>query len=259
MPTTYFSPTIKIPALKPNHLSEGSYTCIQDEIKAYSVFGRSSSPNINYNCGQKKAIIVAHDMFGFTLNSEQICDIIAGQGYRVVMPYLFLDEPYTRERAYAECNIERFSWISKVAPVGHINLVIDKTISYLRKEGIENFGICGLSWGGKVAALASQNRIFSAAITIHTPWLTFDDLKDIQCPIAIITSGDLQDLSHAVTSLQKTKPFARKIVHVRFQNLRYGWLSVFGDFTNPVIADLATDVLKVAITFFKENLGIRSY
>ncbi|CAG8482126.1 9880_t:CDS:2 [Ambispora gerdemannii] len=258
MPTTYFSPTVIIPTIKPNHVLEGSYILIQDEIKTYSVLGQSS-PSSNRNGNQKKAIIVTHDMMGFNNVSNQICDIIASQGYRVMMPYLFLDEPYTRERAVLESNVERFAWIARVAPVDHLTRVIDKTILQLRTEGFEDMGVLGLSWGGKVAALASQNKAFSAAITIHTPWLTFNDLKDTECPICLITPGDLQDLTPVVKSLQEIKPFARKIVHARFQDLRYGLLSMFTDFANPMVAELATDVLRVAVTFLKENLGIRNY
>ncbi|KAG9290531.1 hypothetical protein G9A89_002506 [Geosiphon pyriformis] len=248
MTTTYFSPTITLPVIKSTHISEGAYITIGN-IDAYCV-GRAKN---------KKAVIVGHDMMGFTPRSEQLCDIIASQGYQVVMPYLFLGESYTLERGKRETNLDRFIWVSQVAPIEHQKSVIEQTLQYLRAEGIDDFGFFGASWGGKCAALASHNKAFSAVVLVHVPWLSNEDFIDTQCPIAILTPGDLRDLTPIVQTLKSTKPFARKIVHKRFPEARYGWIGTFSDYTNPSVAEQTTEAMRIAVTFFRENIGIRNY
>ncbi|CAG8561543.1 10144_t:CDS:2 [Ambispora gerdemannii] len=246
--TTYFSPTVKLPVIQPTHISEGSYKTIGD-LNAYCV-GRPKN---------KKAVIVSHDMMGFNPRSEQLCDIIASQGFYVVMPYFFNDEPYTIERVKREGNIERFLWLSQVAPQAHVNKVIDTIITHLRAEGYKAFGFFGASWGGKCAAFASHNPAFTAAVLVHVPWLTVNDFKDTQCPVAILSPGDLRDLTPIVQDLKSTKPFARKIVHKRFPEAKYGWVGVLSDYSNPIVAELNTEAMRIAVTFFRENIGIRNY
>ncbi|CAG8446083.1 1168_t:CDS:2 [Ambispora leptoticha] len=248
MTTTYFSPTVKVPVIQPTHVSEGSYKKIGN-VDAYCV-GRSNN---------KKAVIVSHDMMGFNPRSEQLCDIIASQGFHVIMPYFFNDEPYTIERIKREGNFERFLWLSQAAPQEYVNKVIDIIITYLRSEGYREFGFFGASWGGKCAVFASHNSAFTAAVLVHVPWLNANDFKDTQCPVAILSSGDLRDLTPIVQALKSTKPFARKIVHKRFPEARYGWVGALSNYSNPMIAELNTETMRIAVTFFRENIGVRNY
>ncbi|KAG9299817.1 hypothetical protein G9A89_013177 [Geosiphon pyriformis] len=249
MPTTYFSPTVKVPLLIAAHTAEGTFLKIED-VKVYTV---GASKN-------KKAVIVMHDLMGFTSTAQQICDRIAQQGYLVVMPYLFrADLAYNFEKAVKESLKENSEWVNAIAPNEHIIAVLNQVINFLQQNGEEHIGILGLSWGGKCAALASQNKAISAVVSIHTPWFDYKDMQDTQCPIAVITSGDLPDLTSAVQNLKKLKPFGRKIIHARFPEMRYGCVGPFGDYTNQTVAELATDALKIAVTFFRENIGIRNY
>lgn len=246
--TTYFSPTVKVPKILPTHTTQGSYIRIGG-IDAYSV-GDSQNG---------KAVLIVPDIIGFTSTSEQICDIIAGQGYRVVMPHFFFGEPYMIERERCESNLERFAWLSENAQTKYINQVIDQVVKYLLEEGIKSFGALGMSWGGKCAAIASQNPAFTAAVLIGVPWLNVEDFANTQCPVAIIMPGDLRDITPVIQCLQSTKPFARKIVHIRFPDMRFGWIGNFNDYSNQTIAELATETLQIAVTFFRENIGIRCY
>ncbi|CAG8504420.1 11262_t:CDS:2, partial [Ambispora leptoticha] len=238
--TTYFSPTVNVPQIRPEQTSRGSYITIHG-IKVYTI-----GPQV------RNAVIVAHDKFGQTPQMEQICDMIAGQGYKVFMPYLFGDElPYTRERAIRESSKQCYEWfmgiVTSETTFERIHLIMKKILTTLQGQGFIHFGIFGAGGGGKLASIAAAEcDLFSAAVFVHTPWFSLADLKDIRCPVAILTAGDLEDMA-TIKSLQMTpsssvkKYFPHIMLHMRFPEMKYGWVGSLGDWTNPFIAERTTE------------------
>ncbi|CAG8608880.1 5138_t:CDS:2 [Ambispora gerdemannii] len=261
--TTYFSPMVNVPHIRPEQTSKGSYITVQG-LRAYTIGPQG-----------KNAVIVAHDKFGLTPQMEQICDMIASQGYRVIMPYLFKDEfPYTRERALRESSKQCYEWfmniVSSPSTFDHIHITMKKILTYLQSQGFVHFGVFGAGGGGKFASIAaSKSDLFSAAVFVHTPWFSLADLKDIKCPVAILTSGDLEDLASifftpSINSLQMspsstTKHFPRVMLHMRFAEMKYGWVGSYGEWTNPYIAERTTEALRISATFFREHIGLKKF
>ncbi|KAG9287119.1 hypothetical protein G9A89_001013 [Geosiphon pyriformis] len=213
-----------IPSVQSDYEAVGSYIEIAN-MTAYDSGSRNS----------KKAIICAYEFVGFHPNLEQICDLLAAQGYRVVMPDFFRGNWWGIERLRAE-GIQAFiDWMNKNIPWENVLDDIQNVVAELRNDGAENFGILGLCWGGKLAVLASYEDAFTASVMIHPVLVNDDDAIGVQCPIAILLSKDEPDFRPFTEYLRK-EPFGHQIIHKRFEDMPHGFASSQGDFSKQLIA-----------------------
>ncbi|KAI9312999.1 Alpha/Beta hydrolase protein [Zopfochytrium polystomum] len=205
--------------------------------------------------GAKSAIIFNYDIFGDHPNTRQVADILATHGFRVAMPDLLHKDPY-RGPWPPESFAAVHKHIVSVAPYERVVTDINATRDYLRTiEGAEKFGLVGFCWGGRNAALLTQDPSFSAAALIHPGAVTEDEATKVAAPILVVLGcDDPVEPFDAVVRVLRAKPFGDKLLYERFDDVPHGFGASRSDFSNPVWAKRANQVIGMMHAFFVENL-----
>jgi len=168
---------------------KGSYITV-DGLKTYAT-GPTSA---------KKGILYIFDIFGFFPQSLQGADIVAHSDkekqYRVFMPDWFEGKPadiswYPPDNEEKGKKLGEF-FQTTAAPPKTVERV-KKVIGELKKENpeIEDWGVVGFCWGGKIVNLVSQEGTpFKAAAACHPAMVDPNDAPQVTIPMLMIPSGD---------------------------------------------------------------------
>lgn len=65
-------------------------------------------------------------------------------------------------------------------------------MQYYRNKGIEEFGILGFCWGGKVAELAAihMDELFKASAIIHPSSIVNEEAEQVKIPMYLMPARD---------------------------------------------------------------------
>lgn len=91
---------------------------------------------------------------------------------------------------------ERAEWVDRVTDWNRIvkpDLI--NLVQYYRSRGIEEFGILGFCWGGKVAELAAiqMDGSFKASAIIHPSSIVDEEAEEVKIPMYLMPAqGDLE-------------------------------------------------------------------
>ncbi|CUA66928.1 putative AIM2 family protein C30D10,14 [Schizosaccharomyces pombe 972h-] [Rhizoctonia solani] len=170
-----------IPPVESNYKPKGSF----ETINGYSTY-------VIGNKTSKKAILVTMDVFGMVPLNQQGCDILASQGFYVVMPDILGDQalqpgdvPFDTP-AKVEKRSKLFAGVGN-PPARAADMV--KFGEQLRSQGF-TVGSLGFCWGGKVTFLAGASGVFTAVAGVHPSLLTPEDAANCRAAIGIYPTKD---------------------------------------------------------------------
>ncbi|CAE7210964.1 unnamed protein product [Rhizoctonia solani] len=170
-----------IPPVESNYKPKGTLETING-VSTY-VAGEKAS---------KKAIVVIMDVFGMVPLTQQGCDILASQGFYVIMPD-FLGDQALQQGDVPFDTPEKVEKRNKLfAGAGNPPARATDVVKFgekLRSEGF-TVGSLGFCWGGKVTFLAGASDAFAAVAGVHPSILTPEDAANCRAAIGIYPSKD---------------------------------------------------------------------
>jgi carboxymethylenebutenolidase len=202
--------------------------CVSGEQKKYSGAGKEIkigelNAYINGPDGAKSAVIVNHDLFGWTSpNVRAIVDKVAGAGHLVVAADLYRGMEWTHGNDFSPANLGAFFAAN---PDERVQADILKLCGYFQKKKITQIGIMGFCWGGRQAFNASVNGVVKAAVSFHGGGVSETTCKDVKCPIFIIQASlDNYPPMATVETIKKTLEGMKKEVQLKvFPDVNHGF------------------------------------
>jgi dienelactone hydrolase len=207
----------------------------------------------------KRAILVIYDIFGFFSQTLQGADILATSDkerpYQVFMPDFFEGSPADiswyppgDDKEKGEKLGEFFK--TKAAPPKTLER-IPKIVQELNKRGIEQWGIVGYCWGGKIVNLASkEDSLFKVAAACHPAMVAAEDAPGITIPYAMLPSGD--EPKDDVQSWEK----GLKVPHIVewFPDQVHGWMAARADLEDSKVKSEYERGYKTVLDFFHKHM-----
>ncbi|KAI9336962.1 Alpha/Beta hydrolase protein [Obelidium mucronatum] len=227
-----------------NYTSKGEVITVGD-LKVYIVGEK----------GAKNAIIINYDIFGDMVNTRQVADLLASQGFRVAMPDLCKGDPWPAS-VWPPTNGfgEVMAHIQKNASFPSVERDMKATQQHLISEGSQYFGLIGFCWGGVMVALLSQDVSYQAGAIIHPGGFSLEDAAKVAGPLLILPAqDDSAETFDAIFKVVSEKNPASKMR--RFDDVPHGFCASRSDFGDPLRAQRANEAIAEVNSFFKANLG----
>jgi len=212
---------------------------------------------VNGASDSKLALIVVHDIFGYTLPStRQIADTFSGSGYFVVVPDLIKGDPMTGEVG-PELFARLPAWIG-THPPKDVDAALDTVIQSLVKKGYSKIGIGGFCFGGSTSARAVKHPNIGAGVSFHGGAITEETLGDQKAPLLIIHPGD-DTLVPMAKIVDTTAAFSKRGVTGKASRIKIfpGQAHGFVNKGDPKDSDVATasaEAVGDALQFFNAHL-----
>jgi carboxymethylenebutenolidase len=126
--------------------------------------------------GDRAGVIVAGELFGMSAHVRDVCERLAGLGYRVLAPDLYHRiAPGVELPHDAEGREQGMRLLSQMRR-GEVLDDVRAAAEYLRSQGSQRIAILGLSIGGHVAYLAAAELDLAAAIVLYGGWIPTTDI-----------------------------------------------------------------------------------
>ncbi|KAJ9623037.1 hypothetical protein H2203_005969 [Taxawa tesnikishii (nom. ined.)] len=225
------------PVQSKGYEGKGKYITI-DGMKTYT-----SGPST-----AKSALLVVYDIFGFFPQTIQGADILAHADkehqYQVFMPDFFEGKPVpidwyppdTKEKG------EKLGEFFSTTVIKEINS---------QYSNIQDWGIVGFCWGGKVVNLSSQQgTVFKAAAACHPAMVDPSDAPGVSIPFAMLPSKD--EDKEAVEKWQqgvKTKNIVEW-----FPDQVHGFMAARGDLEDEKVKKEYERAYGILLNFFHEHM-----
>ncbi|CAG7728119.1 unnamed protein product [Allacma fusca] len=139
-----------------------------------------------------KVLICAYDIFGVHPNIQQVADILAKAGYRIVVPDFLRGHNFT----YLVRQVIR----NFIQTHGNWNKSVKADILkvlkyYQEQQNIQTFGIFGFCWGARIAIDVSREiPDVKAAAIIHPSMFKTDDANGVKIPMLLVPSKGETDM-----------------------------------------------------------------
>ncbi|KAF8608837.1 alpha/beta-hydrolase [Ceratobasidium sp. AG-I] len=228
-----------IPPVESNYKPKGTFETFEN-ISTYVIGDKAS----------KKAIVVVMDIFGMVPLTQQACDILASQGFYVVMPDLLGDQalqqgdvPFDTPEKVEKRN-KLFAGVGN--PQGRQPELL-KIGQQLKDEG-NTVGILGYCWGAKLAVLACYNDVYSAIAVAHPSLLTPEDAEKLKAPLALYPTPN-EDAAIMESFVKIAKE------HKYYADAYHGFAAARAQLDNPTYKAAYEDVYKRISAFFKQYLS----
>ncbi|KAI8818517.1 Alpha/Beta hydrolase protein [Fimicolochytrium jonesii] len=205
------------------------------------------------------AVIFIYDIFGFHPNAFQAADRIANltKETLVIVPDYFLGKSMPEELLGDMSKL--VAWIGENGDYKKIiRARIVDTVKYLKEQkSVKKVAFVGFCWGAKMAILAARDEEVNSLVEVkgvaqcHPSFPAEDDYKGAHFPVAILPSKDETDQleSWYNTHLKASQP---KSLHRRFNDQSHGFCAARGDWSDPKVAEAASEAFKIVATFFNE-------
>lgn len=203
----------------------------------------------------KAGIVLIGDIFGMLDNSKRFADILAAQGFLVVMPDFFGPRAWPADNWPPDFEGKEwndfFAYMRDMKP--HVEKA-EKAIALLRRIGCTKIGGAGMCWGALVVFELAANGALNAAATAHPSFFTADHVKKAKNPVCVLPSkdeGPMEEIEAAVNA----HPF-QPHVYKRFNNLPHGFFAARFDYDNAtgVVQEEVTEARKLLFDFFNQTL-----
>ncbi|KAK7264534.1 hypothetical protein RJT34_32143 [Clitoria ternatea] len=141
----------------------------------------------------KHAVLLISDVFGYEAPNlsvkenmlyiliELLADKVAAAGYYVVVPDLLDGEPYNPQ----DSNRPITAWLKDHGPDKGFEAA-KPIIEALKSKGVSAIAGVGFCWGAKVVVELAKARLIQTAVLLHPSFVTLDDIKVVDTPIAIL-------------------------------------------------------------------------
>lgn len=208
----------------------------------------------------KQAIFFIPDIFGYFPQTLQGADILAHSDkehqYQVFIPDFFEGSPadiswYPPDTKEKGEKLQAFFQTTAAPPkaAGRIPGLV-KDLQRQHPE-IENWGIVGFCWGGKVVSLANQSgTLFKAAAECHPAMVDPNDAAAFTIPVAMLASKDEDP-----DAVQKFKDNLKVPHHVEtFGDQIHGWMGARSNLESSRVKEEYERGYKTLLDFFHTHL-----
>ncbi|CCO27033.1 hypothetical protein RSOLAG1IB_04248 [Rhizoctonia solani AG-1 IB] len=228
-----------IPPVASDYKPKGTFETI-NEVSTYVIGDKSS----------KKAIVIVMDVFGMVPLTQQGCDVLASQGFYVLMPDYLGDQalqdgdvPFDTPEKVEKRN-KLFSGVGNPQKRA-IDLV--KLGEKLKSEGF-TVGAVGYCWGGKLIMLAGASDAFAAVAGVHPSLLAPEDAANCKAAIGLYPTKDEDPAA--------MEPFVKIAKDYKlYSNAYHGFAAARAQLDDPHYKAEYEDVFKRLTTFFKKHLA----
>ncbi|KAF9618364.1 hypothetical protein IFM89_000999 [Coptis chinensis] len=186
------------------------------------------SSYISASSHSKLGVLLVSDIFGYeSPNLRKLADKIAAAGFYVVVPDFIHGDPYNPEIAERPLQV----WIKTHGPDKGAEEA-KPVIAALKRKGISTIGAAGFCWGAKVVVQLAKSDYIKAAVLCHPSFVTVDDIKDVNAPIAVLGAEIDQmsppELVKQFDEVLSAKPEVDRFVKI-FPGVAHGWTVRYKD------------------------------
>ncbi|KAF2753453.1 carboxymethylenebutenolidase [Pseudovirgaria hyperparasitica] len=236
------------PVVKDGYKEKGTWTTVNG-LKTYTT-GPSSA---------KKGILVVYDIFGYFPQTLQGADILATgdshQNYQVFMPDFFEGKPadiswYPPDNEEKGKKLGDFFNTTAAPPttVGRIPKILDELKN---STGIQDWGILGYCWGGKIVNLSTQQGTpFKAGAAVHPAMVDAGDASGITVPVALLPSKD--ESKEDVEKWEKALKVKTRVEW--FNDQVHGFMAARGDLDNERVRSEYERGYKILLDWFHDHV-----
>jgi len=241
---------LKNRAIDGNYTPQGELVMIGD-LPVYQAPEPSSPDSL------KRMLIGVYDIFGHANpNMKQVTDEMSRQrgGFRAILPDFYRGDSWDPANFPPEDPNDLAEWLARV---GNWELVVKpdlmEIVDHYKAEGVEEFAIFGMCWGGKVATLASTelNTLFKAAAMVHPASVANSEADGVKIPMYLMPTANEPDMLPFYQVLQQK--FGNNTGHRRFDDMFHGFSGARGNFSNPINQQRVNEVISTLGLFFDRN------
>ncbi|KAK7363691.1 hypothetical protein VNO77_05842 [Canavalia gladiata] len=130
----------------------------------------------------KLAILMVSEVFGYEAPKlRKLADKVAATGYYVVVPDFLYGDPFALENATRPLPV----WLKDHDP-NKASEDAQPLIEALKHKGVSAIGAASFCWGAKIVVELAKSRLIQAAVLLHPSFISLDDVKGVNIPIAIL-------------------------------------------------------------------------
>ncbi|XP_020227431.1 endo-1,3;1,4-beta-D-glucanase [Cajanus cajan] len=198
------------------------------------------------------ALLLISDIFGYEApNLRNLADKVAAAGYYVIVPDFFHADPYNPENTNRPLPV----WLKDHGPDKGFEDA-KSIIDALKSKGVSVIGAAGFCWGAKVVVELAKSRLIQAAVQLHPSFVSVDDIKGVDIPIAIlgaeIDKMSPPELLQQFEQVLTAKPGVDSLVKI-FPKVSHGW-SVRYDKKDAEAVKAAEEAHQVLLNWFAKHL-----
>lgn len=200
-------------------------------------------------------------MSGFHPSTLHGADIIAAQGFLVVVPDFFKGKPLAQENYPPDTpekeKIVQAFFAGPASPPDNLKLLSSfATAASKEFPQVTGHGILGYCWGGKIAVLASGQRdVFEATAVVHPAMLQADDATSLTAPIMLLASKDEDAKEVKAFEAAVPKGAVKDASHFEtYTNMHHGWAAARADLSTQEKKDVYSETYEKLSGFFTKNI-----
>ncbi|WVW79762.1 hypothetical protein I302_101732 [Kwoniella bestiolae CBS 10118] len=233
----------RLPPIQAEYTPKGDYSTING-LKTYAVGPEDA----------KVTVLCVYDIFGYSPQILQGADLIASQGYRVLMPD-FCDGTYATGDMFAPGGEEKRAKFFAGFP-GAITTQLEPVSKYvqaLQSASSNKIAAVGYCWGYKVAVEAQGNAGVDAIVGAHPSFAAKEDGDKINVPTLLLPSGgeDMEVMNHIKSTVESKLPGKVSLKH--YPDMPHGWLAARGDLSGGKATEEFADGYKLIVKFLKDT------
>jgi len=204
-----------------------------------------------------KCIIWNYDIFGFNGGrTKMLCDIIAQNGFLVVMPDYYRDGRFQDPTQPGTVKFlkEHTQWSKLQKDVDNV------VLPFAKEFGATSFGAIGTCWGSYMVVRQGALSDFKAGVSMHPSHSPIsgllgekerDLLSPIRCHQLFMPAGN--DHPNVKPKGLGSKILGDKLVIMEFPEMVHGWTTK-GDVSDEKVKRDVKKAIDEAITFFKKHV-----
>lgn len=199
----------------------------------------------------KKVLVFITDIYGYKFNNNQlVADEYGQQGYYVIIPDLFDNDPVPDVRPEG-FDLQR-DWLPHHLPNKTIEIV-KKTIAQVNEElKPTNLVATGYCYGAKLAIQLLGSKSVDAAAAFHPSFVTLEEVSAIQGPLYIAAAETdpifTEELRHQTEA--KLKELKKAYYITLNSGVSHGF-AVRGDASDPIVKFAKEEVFRNSLAWFK--------
>ncbi|WWD08664.1 hypothetical protein V865_006777 [Kwoniella europaea PYCC6329] len=234
----------KLPPVQAEYTPKGSYSTING-LKTYVVGPEDA----------KVTVLSVYDIFGYSPQILQGADLIASQGYRVLMPD-FCDGKYATADMFAPGGEEKRAQFFSGFP-GAIASQLEPVSKYVQQlkssSSSSKVAAIGYCWGYKVVVEAQSQAGVEAIIGPHPSFAAKEDGDKIDVPTLLLPSGgeDMEVMTQIQKIVESKLPGRISLKH--YPDMPHGWMAARGDLSGGKATEEFADGYKLVVKFLKDT------
>ncbi|TYJ58781.1 hypothetical protein B9479_000617 [Cryptococcus floricola] len=233
-----------LPPVQAEYTPKGTYTTFSG-LKTYAVGPEDA----------KAAVLYTYDVFGFSPQILQGADLIASQGYRVVMPDFLVGKYATPELFGPDAEAKRNEYFSQFpGAIPTQSKPLADSIAALKAAGHSRVAILGACWGYKAAVITEGLAGVDVFLAVHPTFPAPEDAEKINVPALIIsTSGEDKSVIDAIEKGVEAKN-PGKNVFKHYADQVHGFAAARADLSGGDTLAAYVEAYQLIVKFLKEHL-----